>query len=293
LKKGLSLALFLLLATASSARPIVALLTDFGLDNEAVGLCHGAILAINPEIDVVDLCHRVEPYNIQQGALMLKRTTGFPKGSVFVAVVDPGVGTARTALAIETERHLFYVAPNNGLLSEVIRDQGILKAYRLDPKRVNPDWSPGTFDGRDLFGPAGALLASSSGSLDRIGVSVGDQEIILLDPIRPALFPDEHKIVGHYLRTDTPYGNVSTDIRGEDLSSIGASAGTTLRVVAGKRKAEVPLVVSFGQVEKGRPLAYLDSGGSLALAINQGNISREWDLIEGMEITIIAEKKGG
>jgi S-adenosylmethionine hydrolase len=292
-RKYSSLVLFLLLSSPSSARPLVALLTDFGLDNEAVGMCHGAILAVNPEINVVDLCHRVEPYNIQQGSLMLKRTVGFPKGSVIVAVVDPGVGTERTALAIETNRHLFYVAPNNGLLSEVIRDQGILKAYRLDPKRVDPDWSPGPFDGRDLFAPAGALLASSSGSLERIGVPARDRDIILLDPIRPALFPDEHKVVGHYLRTDTPYGNVWTDIRGEDLSSIGASAGTTLRVVAGKQKAEVPLVVSFGQVGKGKPLAYLDSGGSLALAINQGNISREWDLLVGMEITIIAVKKGG
>lgn len=278
--------LFLWMAVPSPARPVVALLTDFGRENEAVGLCHGAILAISSEIEVVDLCHGVTPFDVRLAGLMLRGTEIFPKGTVVVAVVDPGVGTERTGLAIKTGKGLYYVAPNNGLLSSVMEDQGIAAAYILEPTRANPNWTPGTFDGRDLFCPAAALLAASHGDLERVGRPIPLDRIVRVEPLRAKVIPDEKKVVGHYVRTDLPYGNVWTDITHENLKAIGAESAETLRVRVLDREVPMPLVVSFGHVAKGQPLAYFASDGCLALALNQGNLKEAWGLVEGMEVEV-------
>ncbi len=150
---GIQLTLgFLLSAVAATviARPVVVLLTDFGLENEAVGLCHGAILSVDTEIQIVDLSHQVRPFDVRQGSRILGRATKFPRGTVFVAVVDPGVGTDRGSVAVKTTRGFTFVAPNNGLLTDVIQSQGIESVYRIEERKVNAQWEAGTFDGRDL-----------------------------------------------------------------------------------------------------------------------------------------------
>ena len=265
---------------------MVALLTDFGLANEAVGLCHGVILQNNSNIQILDLCHNLQPYNIRQAALILKRATGFPKGTVFTAVVDPGVGTQREAIVVKTKKGFLYVGPNNGVFSEVIRQQEADSVWMIDAKRVNPDWSPGTFDGRDLFCPAAAILASSSGDLTRIGDPMDPERLVLLPPMVAQVYLEEAKVVGHYLVTDEPYGNVWTDITTEDLSAIGLHLGDHLQVEANGKKWEVPWVTSFGYVPEGQPLGYLASGDTFALAINMGDLHKQWGLKEGMEILV-------
>ena len=270
----------------AGARPVVAMLTDFGLENEAVGLCHGAILSIDSNIEVVDLCHSAEPYNIRKASLMLKRSNSFPKGTVFVGVIDPGVGTARTGIAIKTHQGYFFVAPNNGLLSEVIHTQGVDRAVRLVEKRVNPNWKSGTFDGRDLFSPAAALLASASGDLDRVGIPVEISEIELLPKIQAQIDLEKKSITGHFLLTDKPYGNVWTDITQADLEAIGCELGGKVLVKAGSHERILPWVVSFGHVPEGEPLAYIASGDTLALAINMGDFRKAWGLEEGCTITV-------
>lgn len=205
--------------SAAPSRPIVALLTDFGLAHEAVGLCHGAILAVDPDIRIVDLSHNPDAYDIQLGALMLRGTTVFPKGTVFVGVIDPGVGTTRKPVAIRTKAGFYYVGPNNGLLTWVILDQGIDQAVTLDEKRINPQWEPGTFDGRDLFSPAGALLATTRGDLKRIGTPTRTDDLILLDTPEVSFDPATGALSGVYLRQDAPYGNVWTNITRDDVTS--------------------------------------------------------------------------
>ncbi len=279
------LLMLLCVSVAGFARPTVVLLTDFGLDNEAVGMCHGAALAVNPDVEVVDLCHNVDSYDIQLAALMLGGTTIFPRGTVFVAVVDPGVGTARRPVAIRTNRGLVYVGPDNGVLTAVIREQGVTQAVAIEPRRVNPRWEPGTFDGRDLFSPAGAILATT-GSLEAIGTPVAASDLVTIDIPRAAVDATAGSIAGIHLRTDEPYGNVWTNITRDDLSSAGLRMGGQLRVTVGKRAVEMPLVVSFGHVPKGRPLAYLCSGGNLALAINMGSFRDRYALKPGARITV-------
>jgi S-adenosylmethionine hydrolase len=276
----------LALSPIPAERRVIALLTDFGYRNEAVGICHGAILAINSDLVVVDYCHEVDPYNIRKAALILKRSASFPKGTIFVGVVDPGVGTTRAAIAIRTQHDRFYIAPNNGLLSEVIREQGITSTWQLDAKRINPDWSPGTFDGRDLFCPAAAILADASGDLERIGHPLDPHEILMLPESKAQVLVEKGEIIGHYLVTDEPYGNIWTDITPANLTQIGLSLGAQVEVQAGNHHTVLPLVVSFGHVSPGAPLAYLGSGDTLALAINMGDLRKEWALQEGAEIRI-------
>jgi S-adenosylmethionine hydrolase len=276
--------IILLTSLIAQAGPLVVLTTDFGLNNEAVGLCHGAILAINSDIEVVDLCHNVKAFDVKQAALILKGTTCFPSGTVFVSVIDPGVGTDRGAIAIKTKKGLYYIAPNNGLLTYVIKEQGIEAVYELDKKKINPQWTRGTFDGRDLFSPAGAILATNKGSLDSVGYEIKKEDIVLFMILQAKI--NEGSISGVYIQEDEPYGNVWTNITEEDLKKISVKSGDKLHITAGNIEIKMPFVVAFGDVPKGEPLAYMNSEGTLAFAINQGNFALTYGLKEGMEIIV-------
>ncbi len=271
---------------AAPSRPVVALLTDFGLAHEAVGLCHGAILAVDPDIRIVDISHNPDAYDVQLGALMLRGTTVFPKGTVFVGVIDPGVGTTRKPVAIRTKAGFYYVGPNNGLLTWVIRDQEVDEAVTLDEKRINPQWEPGTFDGRDLFSPAGALLAVARGDLNRIGTPAPAEDLVLLDTPEVSVDPATGSLHGVYLRQDAPYGNVWTNITRDDVTSAGIRMGDMIRVTGDNLDVTAPLVVSFGYVPEGRPLAYFASNGSLAFALNMANFSEAHGMKPGMRLTV-------
>lgn len=280
----LPLLLVLLSATAHAAgRPVVALLTDFGLENEAVGLCHGVILARNSDIQVVDLCHTVDAFDIAEAALMLRGTSVFPRGSAIVAVVDPGVGTARLPIAVRTRSGLFYIGPNNGVLTYALRTQGIEAAVQLVPGRVNPAWRPGTFDGRDLFAPAAALLATKQ-DLSAVGDPIAVDALVLL-PL-PTVRIEPGIVRGHFLREDRPYGNVWTDITSLDLEAAGIALGESLAVEIGSVALTLPYVLTFGIVPEGDPLAYIASAGSLGFAINQGHFRSTYAVPADATVTV-------
>ncbi len=280
----LTLCMVILTSLIVQARPLVVLTTDFGLNNEAVGLCHGAILAINPDIEVVDLCHNVKAFDVKQASLILKGTECFPEGTVFVSVIDPGVGTDRGAIAIKTKKGLYYIAPNNGLLTYVIEEQGLEAVYELDTKKVNPQWSRGTFDGRDLFSPAGAILAINNGKMDSIGHEIKQEAIVMFMVLQAKI--NEGTISGVYVQEDEPFGNAWTNITEEDLKKISVKPGDKLHITAAGIEIDLPFVVTFGEVKKGEPLAYMNSEGTLAFAINQGNFTLNYNLKEGMEIKV-------
>lgn len=272
-------------AFAASAAPVVGLMTDFGRMNEAVGLCHGAILSVDSNIQIVDLCHEIASYDATQAALALRGTRVFPKGTVFVCVVDPGVGTERVPVALKTRQGFFYVGPNNGVFTWVIRDQEVEAAVAIAPLRVNPKWKPGTFDGRDLFSPAAAILAVSQ-DLAKVGDPIPPDQLKSL-PIKEAeVSADKGEVRGVYLRTDLPYGNVWTNITEKDLEAAGIRVGDQVAVEVGQRRLVAPFVVAFGDVPEGRPLVYLCSSGTLAFAINMGDFSRKYALKEGDRIRV-------
>lgn len=282
----LAAAWFCVMTALAADRPVVALVTDFGTANEAVGECHGTILSVDGEIAIVDLTHGVKPFDIAQGARILAKDKRFPKGTVFVAVIDPGVGTDRRSVAMRGRDGFYYVAPDNGLLGAVVRRRGVGEAVALDPRRINPDWKPGTFDGRDLYSLAGAKLAASGGDLTELGDSVEPETIRSLPEIAPVVDASNHSVSGRYERADEPYGNIWTNIAAEDLAAAGLKLGDRLSVVSGEKKWTVPWVTAFGEVPEGGELAYLNGEGRLAFAINMRNCVQKWGVVVGDEMVI-------
>jgi S-adenosylmethionine hydrolase len=205
-----------------------------------------------------------------------------------VSVIDPGVGTTRSSIAIRTRSGIYYIAPNNGILTLVVRRQGADAVYELEPGKINPRWIRGTFDGRDLYSPAGALLASSGGNLDRIGRPIGVEDIVLIDFAASVVHKESRRVTGEYTETDYPYGNVWTNITEADLVSAGLSVGGTLLLTSDALALEIPFVTTFADVPKGAPLAYINSDGALAFALNMGNFQRKYGLKEGAKITVAA-----
>jgi len=270
MRLALAALLTLALAAPAPAGPIVGFLSDFGHANEYVGACKGAMLAVDPSLTLVDLCHLVPAFDVWEGGLILRESAGFPKGTVFLAVIDPGVGTGRDAIALRTRKGLVYVAPNNGLLTWVIQDQGVESAVALDPARVNPAWRPGTFDGRDLFAPAAALVAKSGGKIAKFGKPLAEGDLKLLAAARPVVAPGSLAAV--FEREEKPFGNAITNATAADLEAAGLRRGDTLKVTFGEDLVvKVPLVLTYSDVDSGEVLAYVDSRGRLAFAVNMGN----------------------
>jgi len=274
-----------LFPAGAAARPIVVFLSDFGLENEAVGLCHGAILAIDSEIEVVDLTHALPPFSVRAAGGALARARSFPQEAVFVAVVDPGVGTERAAVALRTRDGRRYVAPDNGLLSEIVRAAGVAEAVRLDPAAVNPAWQPGTFDGPDLFAPAAALLATGR-ALAELGAPLDSAAIRLLPPAAEGFVAGPGQVEGVFERTDAPYGNLWTDITRETVERAGIAAGARLEVTIGAARFTAPLVRTFGDVPEGEPLAYFNSERRLAFALNLGDLRARLGAREGEAVRV-------
>lgn len=252
---------------------IVSLLTDFGVSDPYVGEMKGRILQLAPSASLVDLTHAIPPGDIPAGAFLLSRAwTAFGTGTVHLAVVDPGVGTARQALVVEAAGHWF-VGPDNGLLSMAVAAPDSI--WRLDAARVVPHGtvSP-TFHGRDLFGPAAARLAA------------GEEPVAFADPVQtmsglePVVEWIDGALVGEVLWVDH-FGNAITAIRADQL---GTPPGSLEVRVGALRLTE--LHSTFGDVESLSPLAYLGSAGTLELAVRDGDLSERFGIHRGTRVEV-------
>lgn len=278
-------ALLLLAAPPAAAGPVVGFLSDFGLTNEYVGSCKGAMLAVDPTLTLVDLCHLVPSFDIWEGGLILRESTTFPKGTVFLAVIDPGVGGARGAVAVRTRRGYVYVAPNNGILTWVIADQGVDSAVALDPAKINPAWRPGTFDGRDLFAPAAARIAKEKGKFAHLGSPIPEADLVLLTSARPVVSPGVLR--GVIEREEKPFGNAITSAAGIDCEAAGFRLGEPLKVTfPDDLVVKIPFVLTYSDVDSGEVLAYVDSRGRLAFAVNMGSFIGKYGLRPGDPILV-------
>lgn len=288
MKHGAMLALTLLAGCGSAPpraeRPVVALLTDFGLKDDAVGLMRGAVLAIARDALVVDVCHEVPRFEVAAGARTIAESPGlYPPGTVFVCVVDPGVGTARRAIAARLADGSFLVGPDNGLLTEAIERHGPAEVRALEnPAFFRPDPDP-TFHGRDLFAPAGGHLAA--------GKRFEDAGPVVTDWVRlprQVARKEGEALVGAVVSIDEPFGNVWTDVPAALLKELGAEVGAAkLSVQLGDAPAlVVPLVRTFGDVPEKAPLAYLNSRGWLALALNMGDFARTQGVERGAPVRV-------
>lgn len=274
------------LPSAPMSQPI-SFLSDFGDHDEFVGVVHGVIAKLAPESRVIDIGHRFARGNVKTAALGLTRAIQYLPEGVCLAVVDPGVGTERRALAAETPWGMF-VGPDNGLLSPAVAMVG--GASRVvsieNPEAMIP--SPGeTFHGRDVFAPAAALLAAGDAALEDLGPVLADDELVPL--LLPLVESKGSTVSGEAWWVDH-FGNVQTNIAPEDLTGVGLNPGDSVTVKVGATLHSVPWVTSYGDVEEGEVLLHVDSVGLMALAVRDGRADEGLNVAEGVAVSLVANR---
>lgn len=264
------------------SRP-VSFISDFGLDDEFVGVVHGVIARLSPESRVIDIGHRFPRGQVRTAALALTRAIQYLPEGVCLAVVDPGVGTERRAIAAETPWG-FFVGPDNGLLSPAVAMVGGASQIVAveNPDAMIPSVGQ-TFHGRDVFAPAAALLASGDAALDDLGPEVQGDEIVPL--LLPLTESDGGRVTGEAWWVDT-FGNVQTNISPEELASLGAAPGEEVVVRVRSREHTLPWVTSYGAVEEGMSLVHVDSAGLMAIAVRGGRASDELEIPQGAPVSL-------
>jgi S-adenosylmethionine hydrolase len=263
---------------------LVVFLTDFGTRDDAVAVCKGVMLGIDRDLTIVDLTHDVTAFDVREGAFYLAGAAEvYPEGTVFVGVVDPGVGTARRAVVVETTRGHAYVVPDNGLLTVVLATDEVAGAWHItDPRFMRPEPST-TFHGRDVFSPAGAVVAAGRHALSGAGPPAG--ELVRLD-ITVAR-QDGSRIEGEIQLLDKSFGNLWTNIPRPLLLEAFDGSPDSVRVALGAMPPfSVPLVATFGDVGPGRALAYFNSRDRLSLALNQGNLADSLGVSPGVRVIV-------
>jgi S-adenosylmethionine hydrolase len=265
----------------------ISFISDFGHGDEFVGVVHGVLAKLAPDSRVIDVGHRFPRGNVKAAALALTRAIQYLPEGVCLAVVDPGVGTDRKAIAAETEWGIF-VGPDNGLLSPAVAMVGgstTIVSVENPEARIP---SPGeTFHGRDVFAPAAARLASGEATIDELGPELGGDEIVPL--LLPLTEVDGSVVTGEAWWVDN-FGNVQTNVAPEDLSLLGMGPGDTVTVKVGSTLHSVPWVTSYGDVGEGEVLLHVDSVGLLAIAIRGGRADEEMNLSEGVSVSLAGRK---
>jgi S-adenosyl-L-methionine hydrolase (adenosine-forming) len=252
------------------SRPVVTLLTDYGESSEFPGICRGVIARGCPDAVIVDITHGIARHDIRQGALVLRNAVPYMPTGVHVAVVDPEVGTERRAIALRTGDDRILVGPDNGLLSLAAEASGgVVEAVDISRSRHRLEPVSGTFHGRDVFAPVAAALAAGA-PLAEAGDPLAVEDVMRLELPRPRLQGDV--LVAHALLVDV-YGNVSLDVRHEDLPGTGIVYGRALEVSARGRSSRATFAGTFADVPAGELLVYEDASRSLALAVNRGEAS--------------------
>jgi S-adenosylmethionine hydrolase len=259
-------------AADRTATPTIVFMTDFGTVDDSVAICRGVMYSIAPDVRIVDLTHQVTPFSIRDGARFLYGATPYyAAGTVFVVVVDPGVGSTRKAVVVKSRRGQYFVLPDNGLMTLVQDRDGIEGAREI----TNRDWMSGaalssTFHGRDIFSPVGAHLARGD-DWTGVGPELEVSKLVRLDMAPPKL--DERGLSGEVIATDGPFGNLVTNISGDDFLKLGYSPGQSAHINIGTSEMAVPFVRTFSDVPLNHPLLYIDSRGHLGLAVNQGSFA--------------------
>ncbi len=263
-------------------RPI-CFLSDFGLADDFAGTCKGVMLRIAPGVSIVDLTHEVPGFGVEAGAEILQHATRYmPSDTVYLAVVDPGVGTGRKELALETQSGALLVGPDNGLLIDAAESLGgISRARALTEERFHLHPVSNTFHGRDVFAPVAAHLAAGVGFSD-LGEPVDPTSLIRLSPAG-ALADEGEGVVAHIISIDR-FGNARLSVMQDES---GLEYGDPLRVDTGDGKMSVRYVETFGSAKPGELVLVPDSHWRLSLAINKGSATHALALEIGGKVRLI------
>src|SRR5258708_3909474 len=259
-------------------------LTDFGLEDGFVAACHGVAARIAPATRVIDITHLVPPGDVRRGAAVLAQTVPAMPPAVHVAVVDPGVGTERRAIAIEAKGGIL-VGPDNGVLSWAIGALGgATRAVLLTNEALWNHPVSRTFHGRDIFMPVASHLVTGT-SLTEAGTEVGIGDLLMLATPTNRLL--DREVEGEVLSVDR-FGNVQLSIRSEAAADLGIAIGSPLTIRCNRRELTAPYLETFGSAAPGELIAFTDSAGLISLAVSSGNAARRLSLPPGARVRIAA-----
>jgi S-adenosyl-L-methionine hydrolase (adenosine-forming) len=260
----------------------LSFLTDYGLEDGFVAVCHGVGARIAPHADIIDVTHLVPRGDVRRGAALLAQTVPYLPPAVHVAVVDPGVGTARRGVAVAAGDSVF-IGPDNGLLSwAVIAAGGATRAFSLTNRELWLSQVTPTFHGRDIFMPVAAHLAADA-ELTAAGEEIDVGGLVTLPP--PERVVRDFTAAGEVLTVDR-FGNVQLTITAADAAEIGVQPGGTVLVHFGHRQLMLPYRDTFGAVATGELVTYTDSAGLVSIAVNGGNAAQKLGLPPGARVAI-------
>ncbi len=279
---------FAALQFAFAQNKTVVLQSDFGLKDGAVSAMKGVAMGVSPELKLFDLTHEIPAYNIWEAAYRLEQTVLYwPAGTVFVSVVDPGVGTDRKSVVLKTKSGHFIVTPDNGTLTLVAESLGIEAIRQIDEavNRRKGSEKSYTFHGRDVYAYTAARLAAGVIKFEEVG-AVLPNEVVKI-PYQKALL-EEKKIKGTISILDVQYGNIWTNIPADLFNQLQVKLAEKLHVIIYQNKikkyeGEMPYTETFGAVAKGKPLAYLNSLMQLSFALNMASFSDVHKIYSGNE----------
>jgi len=272
---------------ARSERPTIVFMTDFGTANDAVAICRAVIYGIAPDVRLTDITHQVTPFQIEEAARFLAGVTPYyPAGTIFLVVVDPGVGTTRKAIVVKSKKGQYFVLPDNGVITPVIERDGLESAHEITNRSwMISDAISSTFHGRDIFSPTAAHLAAGW-DFNQAGPEV--KELVQLEPKTSVM--NERGIDGEVIGLDDPYGSLITDVPGDDFKRLGYSLGDKVTLQIAGKFVVVPFVKTFMGVPVGEALLYIDSRGRVGIAVNQGNYATKFNV--ALPVKIFIARKG-
>ncbi|MFW5908383.1 MAG: SAM hydrolase/SAM-dependent halogenase family protein [Desulfosalsimonas sp.] len=255
--------------------PVISLLTDFGLTDPYAGIMKGVIFSVCPEARIIDITHLISPQDVHEAAYVLSASCAyFPKDTIHVAVVDPGVGSGRRIVAVKTEAGIF-IAPDNGLLSLVLEEQPLLFAFCVENPDIFIHPVSRTFHGRDIFAPAAARLACGM-EMDRLGPPLDADSLVRLDFGFPPEVNEKGVLRGSVIIADR-FGNLVSNILQSHIKEAfgeGISFGRHVCIRAGGRIIR-GLSDSYACVPKGELLAIIGSSNRLEISVNGGNAEKQ------------------
>jgi len=290
--RSVTLFLLILLAKLSPAQnKIVVFQSDFGLKDGAVSEMKGVAMGVSPDLKLFDLTHEIPAYNIWEAAYRLEQTVRYwPAGTVFVSVVDPGVGTARKSVVLKTKSGHYIVTPDNGTLTLIAQSLGIDELREIDENvnRRKDSQKSYTFHGRDVYAYTAARLAAGVISFEQVGPLLPKQVVSI--PYQAAAL-DGKTLKGNIPVLDVQYGNVWTNIPDTLFNRLDPHFSDKLKVsifYKGKLiyKGEMPYSQTFGDVGEGKPLAYINSLLQLSFALNQRDFAKAYHISSGSDWSV-------
>ncbi|HVI48638.1 MAG TPA: S-adenosyl-l-methionine hydroxide adenosyltransferase family protein [Chitinophaga sp.] len=280
-----------------SQNKVVVFQSDFGLKDGAVSAMKGVATGVSDKLKLYDLTHEIPAYNIWEAAYRLEQTVPYwPAGTVFVSVVDPGVGTSRKSVVLKTNSGHYIVTPDNGTLTLVAASLGVAELREID-EAVNRRKGSGksyTFHGRDVYAYTAARLASGVITFEQVGAVLPKKVVTL--PYQHATLED-NKLKGNIAILDVQYGNIWTNIDADLVSKLSLKYGDVLHADFFHNDQQIasvdaPYSETFGAVPEGKPLAYFNSLMQLSFALNMGNIAESYHIGSGSGWSVVVYRKG-